>query len=78
MVFSKSNITKAYLKMFQIKYMHMQAKKTNYQAIICLTTWDENKYNTLNYHYVVKFTSQYKDIVAQITSYATTICWWHE
>ncbi len=57
MVSSKSNMTKAYLKRFQVKYMHRQAKKTNYQVIIRLTTRDENKYNTLKTCYVVKFTS---------------------
>jgi hypothetical protein len=57
MVSSKSNMTNAYLKRFQIKYMHMQARKIDYQVVICLTTWGENKYNTSKYHYVVKFTS---------------------
>ncbi len=77
MVSSKSNMTKAYFKRFQVKNMHMQARKTDYQAIIHLTIQDDNMYNTLKYRYVVKFTS-YKDIVVQITSYATKICWWHQ
>jgi hypothetical protein len=57
MVSSKSNMTEAYFKRFQVKYMHMQAKKIDYQAIICLTIQDNNKYNTPKYHYVVKFTN---------------------
>jgi len=57
MASSKSNMTQAYLKRFQIKYMHRQARKTDYQVIIHLTTQDENKYNTLKYRYVVKFTN---------------------
>jgi large subunit ribosomal protein L5e len=72
MVSSKSNMTKAYFKRFQVKYKHRRARKIDYQAIIHFTTEDENKYNTLKYCYVVKFTN--KDIVAQITSYATKIC----
>ncbi len=67
-------MTKAYFKRFQVKYMHMKAKKIDYPAIICLTTQNDNMSKTLKYHYVVKFTS-YKNIVAQITSYATKICW---
>ncbi len=50
----------------------MQARTIDYYAIICLTTQDKNKYNTLKYRYVVKFTS-YKNIIVQITSYATKI-----
>jgi large subunit ribosomal protein L5e len=70
---SKSNMMKVYFKRFQVKYMHRQAKKTNHQAVICQTTQDKNKYNTLKYRYVVKFTN--KDIVIQIITYATKICW---
>jgi hypothetical protein len=66
MVSSKSNMTKAYFKRFQIKYRHMWARKTNYQVIICLTIQDKNKYITPKYCYVVRFTN--KDIVTQITS----------
>jgi hypothetical protein len=77
MVSNESNMTKAYLKRFQVKYMHMQARKIDYHAIIHLTIQDDNMYNTLKYCYVVKFTG-YKDIMAQITSYATKICWWHQ
>jgi hypothetical protein len=43
MVSNKSNMTKAYLKRFQVKYMQRQARKTDYQVIIRLTTRDENK-----------------------------------
>jgi hypothetical protein len=50
-------MTKAHLKRFQVKYMHMQARKTDYEVIICLTTQDDNNYNAPKYHYFVKFTS---------------------
>jgi hypothetical protein len=59
MVSNKSNMTKADFKRFQVKYMHMWAKKFNCHAIIHLTTKDKNKYNTPKYHYVVKFTNKY-------------------
>lgn len=72
LVSSKSNVTKAYFKRFQIKYMNRRARKIHYRAIIHLTTQDENKYNTSKYNYVVKFT--HKNIVVQITTYATKIC----
>ncbi len=57
MVSSKSNMTKAYFKRFQVQYMHMQSRKIDYHVIIHLTTQDKNKYNTPKYHYVVKFTN---------------------
>jgi len=43
MVSSKSNMTKAYFKGFQVKYMCKQARKIDYHAIIHLTIWDKNK-----------------------------------
>ncbi len=48
---------KANLKRFQVKYMHRQARKIDYQVIIRLTIQDENKYNTLKYRYDVKFSN---------------------
>jgi hypothetical protein len=57
MVSTKSNMTKAHLKRFQVKYMHKQARKTNYHVIMHLTTRDKNKYNIVKYYYVVKFTN---------------------
>ncbi len=73
MVSNKANMNKAYLKRFQVKYMHMQARKINYQAVMHRTIWNENKHNTLKTCYVVTFTNWYKDIVAQITSYVIKI-----
>ncbi len=50
-------MTKAYLKRFQFKYVHKQARKSDYQVIKHLTTRNENKYNAPKYRYVIKFTS---------------------
>jgi hypothetical protein len=57
MVSNKANMNKAYLKRFQVKYMHMQARKINYQAVMHRTIWNENKHNTLKTCYVVTFTN---------------------
>merc|ERR1712080_391128 len=55
---------RAYFKRYQVKFKRRREGKTDYYARKRLVTQDKNKYNTLKYRLIVRFTN--KNIVCQI------------
>merc|ERR1712226_1161171 len=60
--------TSPYFSRFQVKYRRRREGKTDYRARLRLTRQDKNKYNSVKYRLVVRFSN--KDITCQLV-YAT-------
>jgi large subunit ribosomal protein L5e len=66
MPFVKIQKNKAYYKRYQVKFSRRRSGKTDYRARTRLTLQDKNKYSSLKYRFVARFTNT--DIVCQIVA----------